>query len=168
MRRLRRHGILLLLALPPLSTGGLSLAQAAPEPVIDHVLVQTSLYTQHFDSDPEHIDQQDMLGIELHDPQRWMAGAAWLKNSFDQPIWFFYVGREFPLWRLTPSVEVRAKLAGGLLRGYDGDKQDNIPLNDLGIAPAVLPSLGARWGRFESDLLLFGAAGVMLIGGVRF
>ena len=135
---------------------------------LSHVLVQTSLVTTHFDPKPEHNNHQQLIGVELHDPQRWFAGAAWFKNSFDQPTWYFYGGREIPLWQLDHGVEVRAKLTAGLLRGYDGDKHDNIPLNHFGIAPAILPSLGLRWKRLETDIMVFGAAGMMVNGALRF
>lgn len=134
----------------------------------DHTLVQTSLYTRHFSPDPEHTNQQDLVSIELHNPNHWLAGGAWFKNSFDQPSWYFYAGREFPLWQTDQGINVRAKLTGGLLRGYKGEYRDKIPLNHLEIAPAALPSIGIQWGQFESDLIIFGTAGMMLTAGVRF
>src|SRR5699024_525188 len=96
---------------------------------LDHVLVQTSLYTTHYSPDPEHNNQQDLISVELHNSRRWLAGAAWFKNSFDQPSWFWYAGREFPLWQQGDEFSVRAKLAGGLLRGYKGKYRDKIPFN---------------------------------------
>ncbi|WP_168012706.1 hypothetical protein [Halomonas salinarum] len=137
----------------------------------DHGLVQSSLVTTHYktnEDDEEYNDQQNLIGIELHNPDRWFAGTAWLKNSFDQPIWYFYAGREFPLWQPRENLEVRAKLTAGGIRGYDGDKQDKIAYNSLGVAPAILPTIGARWRRFEADVLLFGTAGAMVNGGLRF
>ncbi|GGX99131.1 hypothetical protein GCM10007160_28420 [Litchfieldella qijiaojingensis] len=142
--------------------------QAKPTLKLDHVLVQTSLYTDHFSSSDEHTNNQHLASIELHDPNRWLMGAAWFKNSFNQPTWYFYAGREFPFWQPTNDFEVRGKLTGGLLRGYKGEYRDKIPFNRHGIAPAVLPSIGARWGRVESDLIVFGTAGLMITGGVRF
>lgn len=139
-----------------------------PAAKLDHVLVQTSLYTRHYDRDPEHTNQQNLISVEFHNPQRWLAGAAWFRNSFNQPTWYWYAGREFPLWKPTENTLVRAKLTGGLLRGYKDEYRDKIPFNHSGIAPAVLPSIGMQWGRVESDLILFGAAGLMVTGGVRF
>lgn len=108
----------------------------------DHILAQTSLYTRHFSPDPEHNNQQNLISIELHNSGRWLAGTAWFKNSFDQPTWYFYAGREFPLWQTSQGLDVRAKVTGGLLRGYRGEYRDKIPLNHLEIAPAILPSIG--------------------------
>ncbi|MCL5427373.1 hypothetical protein ACQKE4_18930 [Halomonas sp. NPDC076908] len=134
----------------------------------DHTLVQTSLYTRHFSPDPEHTNQQDLISIELHNPDRWLAGAAWFKNSFDQPTWYVYMGREFPLWQTSQGINVRAKLTGGLLRGYKDEFRDKIPFNRYEVAPAALPSIGVQWGQFESDLIVFGTAGMMVTAGVRF
>jgi hypothetical protein len=161
-------------ALALLLTGLLapSFAQAEGFFTYDHGLAQTSLWTAHYstneDDDEEYNNQQNLIGVEVHNPERWFTGAAWLKNSFDQPIWYFYAGREFPLWQPSEDLEVRAKLTAGGLRGYDGDKKDKISYNSLGIAPAILPTIGARWGRFEADMLLFGTAGAMFNAGVRF
>ncbi|MGO2390869.1 MAG: hypothetical protein ACTH69_02105 [Halomonas sp.] len=134
----------------------------------DHTLAQTSLYTRHFSPDPEHNNHQNLISIELHNPDRWLAGAAWFKNSYEQPTWYFYAGREFPVWQFSQGLNVRAKITGGLLHGYKGEYRDKIPLNHLEVAPAVLPSIGMQWGRFESDLIIFGTAGMMVTAGVRF
>lgn len=135
---------------------------------LDHVLVQTSLYTRHFSPDPRHNNHQDLIAVELHNPQRWMVGAAWFKNSYRQPSWYWYVGREFPLWQPSSQLNVRAKLSAGVLRGYKGKYRDKIPFNEAGIAPAILPSVGVRYKRLETDLILYGTAGMMITAGVRF
>ncbi len=139
-----------------------------PAPELDHVLLQTSLYTHHFDSQPDHHNRQELIGLELHNPQRWLAGAARFLTSFDQEAIYLYAGREFPFWEPTDSITVRAKLTAGLLHGYRGEYQDNIPFNRYGTAPAALPSVGLQWGRFETDLIVFGTAGAMIMGGIRF
>nr|WP_240618414.1 hypothetical protein [Halomonas heilongjiangensis] len=139
-----------------------------PKPELSHVLVQTSLYTHHHSPDPEHTNQQDLVSVELHNPQRWLTGAAWFKNSFDQDSLYLYVGREFPFWKPAESVTFRAKLTAGALHGYRGEYRDKIPFNRYEIAPAALPSVGVQWGRVESDLILFGTAGLLVTAGVRF
>ncbi|GAA3904331.1 hypothetical protein GCM10022228_13240 [Halomonas cibimaris] len=133
----------------------------------DHTFVQTSLATQHFSGSSGYNEDQNLIGIELHNPDRWLAGTAWLKNSFNQPIWYFYAGREFAFWQPAPNLEFRAKLTAGALRGYKGSKKHKIPFNHYGVAPAVLPAVGVRWGKVETDMLLFGTAGVMLNAGIR-
>lgn len=158
---------ILLSALLLASTG--AMAQKQDKPIrmeLDHVLVQTSLYTRHYSPDPEHNNHQNLISIELHNPQRWLAGAGWFKNSYDQPTWYWYAGREFPFWQPNEKTLVRGKLTGGLLRGYKDEYRDKIPFNHSGIAPAILPSIGVQWGRMESDLILFGSAGLMVTGGM--
>jgi len=135
---------------------------------VNHVLLQTSLYTRHFNPQPEHNNTQELISLELHNPQRWLVGGARFLNSFDQEAIYLYAGREFPFWEPSDNVTVRAKLTAGLLHGYRGEYQDNIPFNRYGTAPAALPSVGVQWGRFETDLIVFGTAGAMIIGGIRF
>lgn len=135
---------------------------------LDDVVLQTSLYTRHFDPEPEYNNDQDLISIELHNPDRWLAGVSWLKNSYDQPTWYVFGGREFSLWQPHPQVEFHAKITAGLLHGYDGEHRDAIPFNKHGTAPAILPSVGASIGHLETDLVLFSTSGVMWTGGVRF
>lgn len=154
-----------------LFTGTAQAEQSAiwpPKLELHHVLLQTSFYTSHFDPEPEHHNQQELISLELHNPQRWMVGGARFLNSFNQETFYLYAGREFPLWQPHEIVNVRAKLSAGLLHGYRGEYRDKIPLNHLGTAPAALPSIGVQWGRFETDLILFGTAGAMVTGGIRF
>ena len=150
------------------SASAFSMPDWPPTLELDHTLVQTSLLTRHFDPQPEHNNQQNLIGLELHNPDRWLAGAAWFKNSYKQPTWYMYAGREFPLWQLAEGANVRAKLTGGLLRGYKDEYRDKIPLNHLEIAPVLLPSIGVQWERFESDLIIFGTAGMMVTAGLHF
>jgi hypothetical protein len=58
------------------------------------------------------------------------------------------------------------KLSAGVLHGYTGPYQHKIPLNDSGIAPAIVPSVGYCLNRFCSELVVFGAAGALLTFGV--
>lgn len=150
------------------SASAFSMPDWPPTFELDHTLVQTSLLTRHFDPQPEHNNQQNLIGIELHNPDRWLAGTGWFKNSYEQPTWYVYAGREFPLWQFAEGVNVRAKLTGGLLHGYKDEYRDKIPLNHLEVAPVLLPSIGMQWERFESDLIIFGTAGMMVTAGLRF
>ncbi|MFB9145341.1 hypothetical protein ACFFU2_02170 [Halomonas alkalicola] len=134
---------------------------------LSHVLVQTSLYTDHFSPDPEHTNNQRLIGVELHNPDLWFTGAARFKNSFNQDSIYLYVGRELPMWE-SGDTRIRAKLSAGALHGYRGEYRDKIPFNRYEIAPAILPSLGVSWKRLEADLIVFGAAGLMVSAGVRF
>lgn len=139
-----------------------------PRLELDHTLVQTSLYTRHFHPDPEHTNHQKLIGLEFHTPDDWLAGGAHFQNSFAQDTFYLYVGRQFPLWHFAHDTTLRAKLTAGLLHGYRGEYRDKIPFNHLETAPAALPSIGIRWKRVEGDLIVFGAAGLMITAGLRF
>lgn len=138
-----------------------------PRMELDHVLVQTSLHTTHFNPRPEHNNNQRLIGVELHNPELWFAGFARFKNSFSQDTHYLYVGRELPMWE-SGDTRVRAKLTAGALHGYRGEYRDKIPFNRYEIAPAILPTLGIRWKRVETDLMVFGTAGIMVTTGLYF
>jgi len=134
---------------------------------LDHVLLQTSLYTDHFSPDPEHTNNQRLIGVELHNPELWFTGLARFKNSFNQDSLYLYVGRELTMWE-SGDTRIRAKLSAGALHGYRGEYRDKIPFNRYEIAPAILPTVGVSWKRLETDLIIFGAAGLMVTAGWRF
>lgn len=138
-----------------------------PRLTLDHVLLQAGLYTTHFSNDPDHTNDQRLISLEWHTPDRWFAGGARFRNSFSQESHYLYAGREFPFWQ-AGDVSFRAKLTAGLLHGYRGEYRDKIPFNHVGVAPAFLPTLGARWRRVETDLIVFGTAGMMITAGWRF
>ena len=60
--------------------------------------LQTSVYTKHFDPDPEHVNDQNLLGVEAYFANRWLAGLAVFDNSFGQPSQFLYMGRSWQLF----------------------------------------------------------------------
>jgi len=127
--------------------------------------IQTSVYTKHFDEDPDHVNQQNLLGIEMIFENDWAAGLAVFDNSFGQNSQFVYMGKH---WRLFGSRFWYAKLMGGLLHGYKEPYEDKIPLNQLGIAPAIVPSLGFRYKWFVAEANLGGLAVITFTAGVRF
>ena len=170
--RLVRH-VLKSLALPALTCSASVSAQPAPVPaplpsIGEEAAVlrsdsrwyfQTSAYTQHFDSKPTHNNAQRLLNIEWQGGNNWGWGGAFFYNSFDQPSQYVYGGY---MWR--PFDDLRGayfKLTGGLVHGYKGEHKDNIPFNGMGVAPALLPSIGLSGKRFATELVVFGTSGVM-------
>ena len=142
---------------------------------LKHTTIYTSLYTHHFNersdrqNGPEYNNDQNMVGIEFHNPYRWLVGATWFKNSYDEPTWYVYGGYEFLLARPFDNTEFYAKLTGGILHGYDGDEsRDAIPVNYNDTGPAILPSVGTRVGPVQADVTLFGTSGLLFTGGVSF
>ena len=75
------------------------------------------------------------------------------------------MGRTWPLWG---SENWYVKLMGGLLHGYKDPYDDKIPLNELGVAPAIVPSLGFKYKRVMLEANLGGLAVVTITGGIRF
>jgi hypothetical protein len=127
--------------------------------------LQTSLYTTHFDPDPDHVNDQNLVGIEAHLAGDWLGGVAVFDNSFGQSSQLVYAGK---IWPLLGSQHWYAKLTGGLVHGYKEPYEDKIPLNGLGVAPVVIPALGFRYGYFVAEANLGGLAVVMVTAGVRF
>lgn len=144
-------------------SGGETAAQA-DEPQV-RWLIQTSVVTDHFDTDSQHTKHQKLIGIERWAANNWIIGAAAFRNSFDQPSQYVYVGK---LWRpLDDYPLVHLKLTGGILHGYKPPYQDKIPLNtENGWGIAVLPSIGLSGKRFVTELVIFGTAGALITIGV--
>jgi hypothetical protein len=127
--------------------------------------IHTSVYTKHFDPEPDHVNHQKLLGVEAIMENRWVAGFAWFDNSFGQNSQYLYIGKR---WRLLGSELWYFKLTGGLLHGYKEPYEDKIPLNDLGIAPAIVPTLGFRYKFFVTEVNLAGLAAVTITAGIVF
>ncbi|WP_026144975.1 hypothetical protein [Pseudomonas asplenii] len=125
---------------------------------------QTSLYSRHYSPAPEHNNRQDLLGLERHDGSGWLYGAATFRNSFSQRSYYGYVGKRFD----SARYPLYAKVTGGLLQGYRGEYRDKIPLNRLGVAPVIIPSVGAHYGPVATELVLLGFNAAMITTGVRF
>jgi len=127
--------------------------------------IQTSLYTKHWDSDPDHTNHQKLIGPELVFENNYLVGLAIFRNSFDQPSQFLYIGKT---WRLFRTEWLYFKLVGGLLHGYKKPFEDKIPFNGLGVAPAILPSFGVRYKYFMMEAQIAGTAAITITGGLRF
>lgn len=127
--------------------------------------LQTSLYTFHFHPDPDHVNNQRMIDLELRFNNDWLAGFSHFDNSFGQPSQLLYAGKTWPLYH-SPNWYV--KLIGGLLHGYKEPYEDKIPLNQLGIAPAIVPSLGFKYRHLVVEAHLGGLAVLTFTAGIRF
>lgn len=136
-----------------------------PETHQSRWLLQTSLYTDHFSTDSQHVKHQNLIGLEWWAADNWMLGAAAFKNSFGQPSQYVYIGK---LWRPLDDYQLlHLKLTWGIVHGYKGEYKDKIPLNsDSGFAPALLPSIGLSGKRFTTDVVFFGTAGLIVTVGV--
>ena len=146
---------------------GTAWSQDSPEPgwQVEHWSLSFSLYTKHFDPDPDHVNDQNLVGLEAQFSNRWLAGAAVFDNSFGQNSQFLYVGK---YWPIAGSEHFYFKLMGGLLHGYKEPYEDKIPLNGLGIAPGIVPAVGVRYRWLFGEINLGGLAVVTVTGGFRF
>lgn len=129
---------------------------------VDHWRFQTSLYTKHFDREPDHDNTQQLIDFMVFNSDGWHAGLAFFDNSFGQPSQYLYAGKA---WDPGPPGGFYWRLSGGLLHGYKDENQGKIPFNGLGVAPALVPALGFRHRRFFAEYHQIGlAAGMITVG----
>ncbi|XEG74081.1 sn-glycerol-3-phosphate transporter [Pseudomonas sp. abacavir_1] len=127
----------------------------------DSWYLQTSVFTRHWNHDPQHNNHQDLIGVERNRDDGWVWGGATFRNSFRQRSNYVYAGKRFDL----DDSPFYFKVTGGAIQGYHGKYRDKIPLNRYGVAPAVIPSVGAQVGRFASEFVVLGnSAGMINLG----
>jgi len=131
-----------------------------------NVTLQTSIATRHFHPSPTQNNHQDLLNLEWNYDSNLVVGAATFRNTFNQQTELAYWGAKFHPINSQPEMYV--KVVGGLIHGYHGQYRDKIPFNGNGTAPAILPAVGYCYKQVCSELIVFGTAGAMLTGGVRF
>jgi hypothetical protein len=132
---------------------------------IDRWYIFTSVYTKHFDADPDHVNNQKLIGLEMQMTNNWLFGFATFDNSFGQQSEYLYAGYK---WSLFHSQHWYFKVTGGLLHGYKEPYEDKIPFNGLGVAPAILPTLGFRYKFFVAEVSLAGIAAAHVTMGISF
>lgn len=126
---------------------------------------QTSLYTKHWSPDPEHNNYARLLNLEFETTNKWIYGFAMFDNSFGQPSEYLYAGYS---WKLLNKDWAYFKLTGGLLHGYKDEYEDKIPLNGLGVAPAIIPTFGVKYKRVFGEIQILGAAALTVTAGFSF
>ena len=122
----------------------------------------SSLYTKHYDPDPDHVNDQNMLGFESQTKDKRVLGLAVFDNSFGQRSQYLYTGKK---WRQFNSDHWNFKLTAGLLHGYKEPYDDKIPLNNLGVAPVIVPGLGYQNKTLAVEFVQLGlSAGLITVG----
>lgn len=134
-----------------------------PVPAQPYWYVQTSVYTKHFNPNPKHNNNQDLIGLERHTANSYLLGGATFRHSFGQRSYYGYTGKRFD-FAGTPFY---GKVTAGLLYGYKGEYRDKIPFNRFEIAPAVIPSFGVKYRRLGAEILLLGTAATMINVGIE-
>ena len=154
--------------------GGPCLAQSADQGdakdetsgwTVEQWYIFTSVYTKHWDEDPDHVNNQKMIAGEVQMKNNWVFGLGIFDNSFGQKSEYLYAGYK---WDLFGSRLFYFKLTGGLLHGYKEPYEDKIPLNGLGVAPAILPVLGFQYKFFVTELNIAGTAAITITAGLAF
>jgi len=136
----------------------------------DRVYVAFSPYVEHFRNNPEYVDNTNLvdIGIETKYDTVWGAdrtlfGLSVFKNSYGQPSQYLYWGQK---WDLKPWLY--AKVTAGLLHGYKGKYKTNIPFNNLGVAPAIIPAIGVQYKDVRAEAIVLGFSALMFTVGYRF
>ena len=150
-----------------ITTAGLLLTSAGSASAMEIAewRFQTSLYTKHWDPDPDHVNNQKLLNIEFETTRKWVYGFAWFDNSFGQPSQYLYAGYSWPLFKTDWAY---FKLTGGFLHGYKEPYEDKIPMNQLGVAPAIVPSFGVKYKRVFTEVQILGTAAITWTAGFSF
>jgi hypothetical protein len=122
----------------------------------------SSLYTKHYDPDPDHVNDQNMLGFESQAKDKRVLGLAIFDNSFGQRSQYLYTGKK---WRQFDSDHWYFKLTAGFIHGYEEPYEDKIPLNNLGVAPVIVPGLGYQNKALSVEFVQLGlSAGLVTVG----
>ena len=132
---------------------------------VDRWYIYTSVYTKHFDPDPDHVNNQKMLGVEAQMTNNYMFGFATFDNSFGQRSESLSAGYK---WALFGSQHWYIKLTGGLLYGYKEPHEDKIPFHDLGVAPVIIPTLSFRYKFFITEVTVAGNSALGITAGITF
>ena len=126
------------------------------------VMVQAAPGVWHFHPSSEHSNFAWLLGAEVIEPSRWLAGFSYFNNSFDQKCQYLYGGRWWPISKSDPNWYF--KLTGGVILGYKEPYEDKIPFNHNGVAPGIIPGLGYKMNRWNVQLNLVGPGLMMTLG----
>ncbi|MFO1370956.1 MAG: hypothetical protein U1F42_00650 [Candidatus Competibacteraceae bacterium] len=132
----------------------------------DVLTLQAAPGAIHYSYSADHAKFSWLVGLEWQSPSRWVAGASYFNNSFDQKCEYFYVGKSWPLEFISNNVYF--KLTGGLLLGYKEPYENKVPFNHNGVAPGIIPGLGYKYGDFNVQLNALGTAGMMITFGYDF
>ena len=126
---------------------------------------RTALYTQHWDPDPDHVNNQNLINLEFETTNNWLYGFAWFDNSFGQTSQYLYAGYS---WKLFSKDWAYFALTGGFLHGYKEPHEGKIPLNGLGVAPGIVPTFGVKYKRVFGEIQILGVAAVTVTAGFSF
>lgn len=145
--------------------------------------IQASVWTTHFNPQPEHNNNQQLIGIErfgdnfatqpiqnrvaLFESATPLLGLSLFQNSYSQSTIYAYAGFRQPI-SANQQTHIYAKITAGFIHGYRHEFQHKVPFNHFGISPAAIPSLGLQHQRFNAEIIMFGMSGIMINAGYSF
>jgi hypothetical protein len=125
--------------------------------------LQISPYVYHIHHGV-HNDVPRLIGLEWEPPGSSLEyGAAYFRNSFYQDSGYVYVGKR---WFAEDSGQgFFLNVTGGIMWGYRGENADKVPFNHHGVGLAIVPAVGYQYRSFNTQLVLLGAAALMITFG---
>lgn len=129
-----------------------------PDPK-DHLRLIASPYTLHFSPSDRHRPVWT-IGMEKQYADGDLLGAAYFSNSFGQDSLSVYRGEQYRNW--SRYEKLYFQWTAGLMYGYKGEFQDEVPLNFRGFSPVAVASLGWQLTpRYAAQVNLLGFAALM-------
>jgi len=117
-----------------------------------------SPYTYHFSNDSAH-HPVSVFGAERQRADGFLLGAAYFRNSFDQPSAYAFVGQRIDHWI---SDRMFLYWSAGVLYGYKGAYAHKVPLNFHGFSPGAIGAVGWQFSpQWSTQVNLLGTAGLM-------
>jgi len=117
----------------------------------------------HYNSSSDHVDYSWLVGVEWQRANRWLVGFSYFNNSFGQKSQYLYGGKSWTLDSISRNLYF--KLTGGIVAGYKEPHENALPINYHGVGPVIIPGIGYKYERFNMQLNLLGAAGLMVTVG---
>src|SRR3954471_10714308 len=125
--------------------------------------LQSSPFLYHIHSGA-HNDVPRTIGLEWEPAGSSLEyGAAYFRNSFYQDSGYIYVGKR---WFAEDNGQgFFLNVTGGIMYGYRGENADKVPFNHQGVGLAVIPAVGYQYRSFNTQVVLLGAAALMITFG---
>jgi hypothetical protein len=118
-----------------------------------------SPYTFHWSGPSSEHKPVKLVALDRHLKGGRFCGLALFTNSFGQPSAYGYVGQQWN--NIFNNPKLYTKVSAGLIYGYKGKHKDAIAFNQMGIAPAIIPSLGYAFTPKDSaEVFMLGTAGL--------
>lgn len=131
----------------------------------DHFYLQGGTYF-HFggENNKDYKDPRALVSLEAIKENNWLYGLSLFNNSFGQFSQYLYTGKS---WNYHNNWEgFHTKITAGLIHGYKDEFEDKIPFNEIGIAPAIIPSIGYKRNGLGIDAVLLGFNAMLFTVGI--